>query len=87
MEQATIKSFLGESGLPEDVRQRVIPMIEHGPPAVILCKYATERRADLTVIGAYSRSLALHLLVGGTARRIVDAAPSDVLVVRAPRPD
>ena len=54
---------------------------------VMLGKYATERGADLTVIGAFSRSLAFHLFIGGTARRIVDAVPSDVLVVRAPRPD
>ena len=53
----------------------------------MLSKYATERDADLTVIGAYSRSLAFHLLIGGTARRIVDAVASDVLVVRAERPD
>ncbi len=87
MEKETIKSFVDESDLPEPARERIVPMIEHGSPPVMLSKYATERGADLTVIGAFSRSLAFHLLVGGTARRIVDAVPSDVLVVRAPRPD
>lgn len=86
MERDTIKSFADESGLPENARQRVVSMIEHGSPPVMLSKYAAERGADLTVIGAYSRSVAFHVLIGGTARRIVDAAPSDVLVVRAPRP-
>lgn len=87
MEKETIRAFLAESNLPEDVRQRVVPLIEHGPPPVMLGKYATERGADLTVIGAYSRGLAFHWMIGGTARRIVDAVPSDVLVVRALRPD
>jgi nucleotide-binding universal stress UspA family protein len=76
-----------ESDLPPEARQRVVTMTEHGSPPVMLSRYATERGADLTVIGAYSRSLAFHLLIGGTARRIVDAVPSDVLVVRAERLD
>jgi nucleotide-binding universal stress UspA family protein len=86
MEEATIKSFLDESKLPDDIRARVHTLIEHGPPESMLRKYVTEREADLAVVGAYSRSLAFHLLIGGTARRIVDAVPSDVLVVRAHRP-
>jgi nucleotide-binding universal stress UspA family protein len=86
METDTIKSFLDEAKIPEEIRARVHPLIEHGPPEGMLRKYVTERDADLVVIGAYSRSLAFHLLIGGTARRIVDAMPSDVLVVRARRP-
>ena len=86
METDTIKSFLDEAEIPEEIRARVHPLIEHGPPEGMLRKYVTERDADLVVIGAYSRSLAFHLLIGGTARRIVDAMPSDVLVVRARRP-
>lgn len=86
MENATIKAFLDESSIPEDIRARIHPMIEHGPPDAMLRKYVIERDADLVVIGAYSRNLAFHLLIGGTARRIVDAVPSDVLVVRAHRP-
>jgi nucleotide-binding universal stress UspA family protein len=87
MEKETITSFVEESDLPPEARERVVTMTEHGSPPVMLSRYATERGADLTVIGAYSRSLAFHLLIGGTARRIVDAVPSDVLVVRAERPD
>ena len=85
METATIKSFLDESNIPEAIRARVHPLIEHGPPEGMLRNYVTERDADLVVIGAYSRSLTFHILIGGTARRIVDAVPSDVLVVRAHR--
>lgn len=87
MEKETLTSFVDESDLPAEARERVVAMTEHGSPPLMLSKYATERGADLTVIGAYSRSLVFHLLIGGTARRIVDAVPSDVLVIRAQRPD
>lgn len=38
---------------------------------------------DLTVIGALTRGLAFHVLVGGSVTRIVHTVPSDVLMVRA----
>ena len=37
-----------------------------------------------SLISAFRRGLAFHLLVGGTSRRIVPAIPTDVLLVRAP---
>ena len=83
METATIEAFLDESNLAPDVRSRVHTTIEHGPPETMLGAYIVEQGADLTVIGAFGRGLMFHVLVGGTARRIVDAVPSDVLVVRA----
>ncbi|MGP1665342.1 MAG: hypothetical protein ACTS5I_05405, partial [Rhodanobacter sp.] len=30
---------------------------------------------------------AFHLLIGGTARRIAQAVPNDILIVRVPLPD
>jgi nucleotide-binding universal stress UspA family protein len=36
------------------------------------------------VIGALKRGLAFRIVVGGNATRIVEAAPGDVLTVRAP---
>src|SRR3546814_5528428 len=64
-----------------DRRMRLL--VEHGHPESMLRKHALEYDCDLTVIGAFRRGLAFHLLVGGTTRRIVQVAPSDVLVVRA----
>lgn len=87
MEADTIQTFLAEAKLSPDISARVRPMIEHGSPERMLSQYVLERSVDLTVIGAYSRSLAFHLIIGGTARRIVNAVSSDVLVVRAPRAD
>ena len=85
MEMASIETFIEEAGLPSEIRQRVLPIIEHGLPEAMLRKYIVEQGADLTVIGAFGRGIMFHVFIGGTARRIVDAAPSDVLVVRARR--
>lgn len=85
MERATLQSFAAEADLPEGADARLETLIEHGPPELMLSTYVTERGADLTVIGAYERSRIFHTMIGGKGPRIVEAAPSDVLVVRAER--
>lgn len=84
MEMATMHSFLADTPLPPGARTQVLPLVEHGHPEVMLREYVVEKEADLVVISAFRRGLAFHLLVGGTARRIVPAVPSDVLLVRTP---
>ncbi len=83
LELATIEDFLADANLPDPLRQRIRPMVEHGHPEIMLRNYVLEEGADLTVIGALRRGLTFHVLIGGTARRIVQAVPSDILVVRA----
>lgn len=82
LELATIEDFLADADLPDALRQRIRPMVEHGHPETMLRNYVLEEGADLTVIGALRRGLTFHMLIGGTARRIVQAVPSDILVVR-----
>jgi nucleotide-binding universal stress UspA family protein len=84
MEMATMEAFIASAALPDDVRQRIQPLVEHGHPEIMLRNYVLEKDVDLTVIGALARNLAFHVLIGGTARRIVQAVPGDILVVRAP---
>ncbi|HVI58683.1 MAG TPA: universal stress protein [Luteimonas sp.] len=84
MEAATIEAFADRARLPAELRRGMQLTVEHGHPEAMLRKRALERDHDLTVIGAFRRGLAFHLLVGGTTSRIVQAAPTDVLVVRAP---
>ena len=86
LETSTLRAFLNESTLPREQRDRVFPLVEHGPPEVMLSAYVVERGADLTVIGAYERSKLFHVVVVGKGPRIVEAVPSDILVVRAERP-
>jgi nucleotide-binding universal stress UspA family protein len=83
MEHATIAAFVSEAHLPDAMQERIVTLIEHGPPEAMLSAYVIERRADLTVIGAYERGRLFHTVVGGFGPRIVEAVPSDVLVVRA----
>ena len=84
MELSTMEAFIAGAALPDDIRQRIQPLVEHGHPEIMLRNYVLEKDADLTVIGALNRNLAFHMLIGGTARRIVHAVPGDILVVRAP---
>lgn len=86
MERSTLQAFTDEAELSDDIRARIQPLIEHGPPELMLSAYIIEQRADLTVIGAYERSRLFHTMITGKGPRIVEAAPSDVLVVRAQRP-
>lgn len=84
MERATIETFAADARLPEDLRQRMHLLVEHGHAELILRRHALVHDVDLCVIGAFRRGLAFHLLIGGTARRIVQTVSSDILVVRAP---
>jgi nucleotide-binding universal stress UspA family protein len=85
LETSTLRNFLAEAELSDQQRTRLFPLIEHGPPEVMLATYAMERGADLTVIGAYERSRLFHVVIVGKGPRIVDSVPTDVLVVRAER--
>jgi nucleotide-binding universal stress UspA family protein len=85
LELATMRAFLDDTPLAPDVRERVLPRVEHGHPEIVLRDYAIGQEVDLVVISAFRRGLAFHLLVGGTSRRIVPAMPCDVLLVRAAR--
>ncbi len=87
IEQDTMRTWLAQADLPADRRDAILPLIEHGPPEIMLSAYAREKGADLTVIGAYERGRLFHLMVGGKGPRIVQAAPGDILVVRADKAD
>lgn len=85
MERAAIRESLARASIPDDIRKRVTTLIERGPPEAMLSNHVRERGADLTVIGTYERGRIFHMVVGGQGPRIVQAVPSDVLMVRADR--
>lgn len=87
VETQTIITWLNQADLQEADRTRIQPLIEHGAPETMLAAYAREHDADLTVVGAYERSLLFHKMVGGGGPRIVHAMPNDVLVIRPARQD
>lgn len=86
MEQASLNAFADKARLPAGARERLNTLTEHGPPEAMLSAYVVEQGADLTVIGAYERGRLFHTVVVGKGPRIVEAVPSDVLVIRPQQP-
>lgn len=60
-------------------------VVEHGDPARLARLYAEQYPVDLTVVGTHGRGAVFELLIGSTARRILESAATDTLVVRDPR--
>ncbi|HEX5961401.1 MAG TPA: universal stress protein [Rhodanobacteraceae bacterium] len=83
LERDTVRSFVDGARLPDGIRRQLRTHVEHGPPEILLRRCALADDIDLTVIGALRRGLPFRILVGGNATRIVEAAPGDVLTVRA----
>jgi nucleotide-binding universal stress UspA family protein len=83
LERETMQSFADDTRMPEEIRRHLRTHVEHGSPEIMLRQRALADDADLTVIGVLRRGLAFRILVGGNATRIVEAAPGDVLTVRA----
>lgn len=80
-------------GLRAHVAQAIVPgnhkapmqlHVVAGSPAAVLRDAATQGDADLSVIGAHPRGMLYDAAVGNS-RLIIDAVPSDILVVRAIR--
>lgn len=84
LEREAMQSFVDGARLPHGTGRRLRTEIEYGPPDLLLRRRALANDIDLTVIGALKRGLAFRIVVGGNATRIVEAAPGDVLTVRAP---
>jgi nucleotide-binding universal stress UspA family protein len=59
-------------------------LVEDDPVEAIV-RTATERNADLIVMGSHGRHGLLHVLGGGVAERVMRAAPCPVLVVKLPK--
>ena len=82
---AKLRAQIREADLPAARKDSIHPTTEAGPPGPIMRRYVLEHAADLTVIGAHPRGVLFDAVVGNS-RRIVNAVPGDVLVVRAVRP-
>jgi universal stress protein E len=71
----SLAQLLEPYGVPPD-RQHV----ETGRPADGIVAFATDRNADLVVMGAVSRSRLERFFVGSTAESVLDRLPCNVLV-------
>lgn len=79
------EAFLGAARLPDDRRAGLQVLIEHGAPERLVRDYMNDRDVDLVVIGAHGGGAPFDGRLGAVARRLLEAAPGDVLIVREPR--
>lgn len=70
--------------LADDRKASIRGTVENGPPGAMLRRHVVEKGADLTVIGAHPRGVLFDAFVGNS-RRIFEAVPGDILMVRALR--
>lgn len=59
-------------------------VVEYGPPEAVLRRYVQERDVELVVIGRGGRNALGNVLMGNTARAILDAVGCDCLIVGNP---
>lgn len=78
-------AFIERSGLAPEACLRVKALVDHGRPEEAVRRYMLDREVDLVVVGSHGRGGVLDKRLGGVARRILDYAPADVLVVRDSR--
>lgn len=85
LEKQTLEHFLDGARLPAGARERIHELPAYGYPESVLADYSRAHNVDLTVIGTLTRGPVFHLLARSTAARIVQAVPTDILIVRDAR--
>lgn len=85
LERQGCEEFLECSKLSWEARARVKVLVEHGAPEVLVRDYMLAKDVDLVVVGTHGQSGLFDKRLGGTAKRILAMAPSDVLLIREPR--
>ena len=85
MEKRGCDAFVAQSLLSEDQRRDLQVLMEHGSVDTIVPGYMRAKNVDIVVVGTHGRSGVFDVRLGGTARRILNAAPGDVLLIRDPQ--
>ena len=78
-------AFIERSGLAPEACLRVKALVDQGRPEAAVRRYMLEKEVDLVVVGSHGQGGVFEKRLGGVARRILDYAPADVLVVRDSR--
>ncbi|MDP2229012.1 MAG: universal stress protein, partial [Moraxellaceae bacterium] len=84
-EKAGCAGFIERSKLSAEARLRVKPLVDCGRPEVVVRRYMLEKEVDLVVVGSRRGGSLFDKRLGGVARRILEYAPADVLLIRDPR--
>ncbi len=84
-EKQACEDFIQTANLSFEGRARVRVLVEYGSPEVLVRQYMLDKEVELVVVGAQGATGLLDRRLGGTAKRILEFAPSDVLLIREPR--
>lgn len=75
------EAFVRQAVLGDEQRHGIKMLVEHGPPEMLIHAYMQDQGVDLVVVAAHSGTGVLGRRLGGTAKRILETAPGDVLLV------
>lgn len=78
-------AFLDALALREPDRARLRVEAEYGAIDACLHGHIRDGGGDLVVVGTHGRSALFDILIGSTARRVLETVESDVLVIPEPR--
>lgn len=84
-EKQGCEDFIQRSNLSFEARARVRVLVEHGCPELLVRQYMLDKEVDLVVVGTHGAGGMFDKRLGGTAKRILEFAPADVLLVPEPR--
>ncbi len=62
-------------------------VVGHGDPAEAITNQVADWSADLLVVGSHGKGWVNRMLVGSTTERMLNALPTNLLVVRVPEPE
>ncbi len=82
---AQAERFLDDTPLAADDRKRVLIHAAYGSADALLNELTMNNHDDLVVLGSHGRTAMFDVLIGSTAKRLLEHASTDVLVVRDPR--
>lgn len=85
MSHEAAERFLADSGLAPEQRRRVTLHVERGSPESAVRQHMSEQDIRLAVIGSHGACAVFDVLIGSTARRVLESAPADLLLIREPR--
>ncbi|MGE4249299.1 MAG: universal stress protein [Parvibaculaceae bacterium] len=80
-----VRTFLAGVDRSAPAWQQPHVLVEDGAPNFLLRDYVRDKEVDLLVLGTHERSTLLEILLGNTAKMIMDDVPCDALVIREPR--
>jgi nucleotide-binding universal stress UspA family protein len=74
-------NFLSDERIDAAFIQRAKIVIGHGAPEALLGDFIEHENIDLTVIGSHGHGALFDAIIGSTAKRLVEALESDLLII------